>query len=406
MSLTQPELINKLKIRFNELDVDFDEFCKILIKYNAFISGSFLLQIIQNKYFDNSDIDIYTFGEQNKLLDYELANFLSKIIVDKIKNNKNKNNKLNDSNKIYDDDLFFKHDPFFDENSYTDHFKINSVKSIQQTISKPIMNFNLLKESRPIKIYNHYKNIKSVTRNDITCPHYSFAEINAIVNFESNNVLSKYQLIYYDNTKYNSPLEIIEGFDFDFCKNYFDGKIFYVKNFESINTSSYIIDLTKPRIYKNQNKRIVKYIERGFDIYAKYNNDIYNIIYLSNECPDKIKYSKELNEEMINLIIICDNAQFDITSVLNNLPINLEKLIIYTYSHTNIIDNLPTNLQELRLYIWKQNNVNNDIYLKKKDYDEKYDEIVQTTKNNIKRTPFDCKIFINDEIIDFTPLKI
>ena len=87
-----------------------------------------------------------------------------------------------------------------------------------------------------------YKNINKVVKMSINvCPDYSFDKINAIVDFDSDDVLHKYQLIYYDYTVYKTPLDIINNFDLDFCKNYFDGKTIYIKNLESITTSSCIL---------------------------------------------------------------------------------------------------------------------------------------------------------------------
>lgn len=414
MSLSQTELINKLKTKFYDLDVNFDKFSEILIRNNAFISGSFLLQVIQNRYYGDSDIDIFTFGQQNEEFDKEIHTFLMDTIVNKIR--LNKLNIFKENNYYYEKNTEHKYyrtdDPENTKFLETKDLKywIKS-KNKGDTSNKTEAKIKLYNVVSPVKIYNHYKNINAVSKHGMVIrSDYSFDKINAIVNFESDNVLSKYQIVYYDDTIYKTPLDIINDFDLDFCKNYFDGNIFYVENYDSIITSSCILNLIKPRIYKNQKKRIIKYIKRNFNIKVKYNEDLYDIIYLNytDHVNNTINFSKELNEDIINLIFVCDNAQFEMTKILENLPVNLEKLIIYTYNSANIIDNLPTNLQELRLYIWKactgmeDGSFKNDIvdsanYMK---YEEYFNKILDIAKSNIKRVPFGCNVFINDVIYE------
>jgi hypothetical protein len=408
MSITQEELVLKLKNRFEDLDVDFEEFSKILIKNNAFISGSFLLQVLQNKYYKDSDIDIFTIGKQSDLFEMEISNFLTNVITNKIKKNKLKVIKENtDIRKIFKEESDKKEVRYIETKNLKDWTTCNY---INQTTENTEVKIEFCNINNPVKIINHYKNINNVSKHNISVlTDYTFDKINAIVNFESNDVLSKYQLIYYDETKYNTPLDIINCFDLDCCKNYFDGKIFYIDNYDSI-FSSCILNLTKPRIYKNVFKRIIKYNERGFNIKAKCNGDIYDIIFLNNSINNpNIIQSKEFNKDMTHLILGCNNACFEITKILQNLPINLEKLIIYTYNIHNIIDNLPCGLQELRLYIWKQfngmedDNLNNIGFITdaaKIRYNKIYDQIIETAKDNIKCIPFGCNVYINDEIYE------
>ena len=53
-------VIQRLKRQLELCGVNFKDFCNLLIENNACLSGSFLLQVIQNKYYHdvNSDIDI------------------------------------------------------------------------------------------------------------------------------------------------------------------------------------------------------------------------------------------------------------------------------------------------------------------------------------------------------------
>ena len=401
MEYSQDKLIDSLKSRFTELDVDFEKFCEILIKNNTFVSGSFLLQVIQNKYFKNSDIDIFTFGNSNKSFENEIYELLSNSIVDKIKNNKLNifKEKSETYEKTYYDDVV---DIKYLETKNLKNWKKNNEKG--EVSDKDTIEVALYNSKNYIKIINKYKNINKVVKMSINvCPDYSFDKINAIVDFDSDDVLHKYQLIYYDYTVYKTPLDIINNFDLDFCKNYFDGKTIYIKNLESITTSSCILTLTKPRIYKNQNKRIVKYLERKYDIKVKYNDDVYDIIFLDYD-GTKIIQNVELNKDVENLIIICKNAQFVIDNVLNNLPASLEKLVIYTYNNETIIDNLPVSLQELRLYIWRYTDGIETIGTKltPESLNKETRQFLSMRNNaitNIKRVPFDCKIYINDEIV-------
>ena len=374
------ELIERLKQKFTDFDIDFNVFCNLLIDNNAFISGSFLLQIIQNRFFDGEDydIDIFTFGNKNIVLEKGIYTLIKNAIYKKtsLKKNKKVIFKNADDSDDYDDEIsLFK-------NAVTIIDKYNGLNSCEQ------------------------KEFLARTKTN----DYGFDKIKRVVNFENTQqILCKHQLIYYDKKIYRVPKDIIANFDFDFCANYFDGKNIYVKNYDSIISASCTLNLKQQRIYRNDNNRIVKYVKRGYCINAKYCDDIYDISYLRlGENNDPIVTYKKSSDTK-NLIIICDDVRTNIAKYINNLQCDFEKIIIYTYPTGSIINNLPISVQELRIYIWKlgtgvktgnstnlQNKYSKTI---KNEINEKHQLLVKNAVDNIKKIPFNCKIFINDDEI-------
>ena len=397
MIYTQEILINKLKSRFEKYGIEFNNMCEILIKYNAFISGSFLLQTILNEEYKDGDIDIYVPGSTNEKLEHEISE-LSKTII---------------FNKITSGELSIVKKNFYYVND-EDTVSFNRLQNV--TYEHKIIETNKLKnwntESSKDKCYiticdfgsqkyidNKYKNIIFNKKHSIEiAPDYGFDKINTIVNFESNNVFSKYQLIYYDDENIKTPKDMINNHDFDFCKNYFDGKEFYVDNIESILSKSCILNLTKLRIYNNKNKRIIKYIKRGFDIKINCNDIEYNVLYVSKE--NIIDYNT-IDEKNINLIVILEHCNININKIISILPFNLQHLVIYSYPKDTILDNLPLNLNEIRLYIWKQCcGMEEPNSTHKYFFDDKENaKHILDAKKNIKKIPYGCKIYINDIVI-------
>ena len=275
------------------------------------------------------------------------------------------------------------------------------------------VNINLRCGSYEPKIISKYKSINRCEKRSIgiTNLDYNYDKINEIIDFEvSNDIMSKYQLIYYDDNVIKTPEDILKGFDFDFCANYWDGKNLFIKDLNLINSKSCIVNLKKPRIYNNQNKRIIKYIKRNFDIKLKYNEDIYQVIYLYlNRNTDKLILNKNVDETMDKIALLLDKAHLSIKNILDNLPFGLEKLIIYTHNNEEIIDNLPITLQELRLYLWNNGSGNEEgpSYweirgLKPKSIKniQKEDKMkVDNAIKNLKKIPFGCNVYVNDELI-------
>ena len=454
------EIVERLSQKFIDFNIDFDEFNKMLLKHNAFISGSFLLQVIQNEFYPakSYDIDIYTFGEKNKELELEIMKLIKKSIFKKIIENKieivrpnryfeNFKNKLlqninyelnenDDEDKIYSEDNFdlsllekknlnlqklTVDDNSVEQLNYNERRFMIDTKIFKkwdnshEKYNLPVedfINLTMYKLNNDVKIINKFKSINSCYKNRIGIHEdYDFDKINEIVDFElSNDIMNKYQLIYYGDKIKKTPLDVIKDFDFDICANYWNGEELYVSNYDAIKTKSTILNLSKLRIYKNQNKRIVKYLKRNFDIKIKYNDEVYDILYLEYDFEnDKIKEYKILNNETKNLVILNEHSNILIEQVLNTLPSELEKLIIYSYFCENIVENLPITLQEFRIFIWKEKTgIDNTQSIKDIVYDKKelrqidkiHNERLKIAANGLKKIPFGCNIFINDDLVN------
>jgi hypothetical protein len=142
---------------------------------------------------------------------------------------------------------------------------------------------------------------------------------------------------------------------------------------------------------------------RGYDITATYNNNDYKIIYVDSQN----NIIKDIESNINNLIIICKDARTDINQIMANLPVEIERIIIYTYPCKTKMDNLPPILKELRLYIWipgygtesladeidPRNNHN------PKFCNEYCKKLIKIAIGNIKKIPFGCEIYINDELV-------
>jgi hypothetical protein len=381
-------IIERLKEKLAESEIDFDEFCNLLIDNNAILSGSFLLQIIQNKFFSDKtyDIDIFTISDKNVEFENQICKLLEKVVYKRLK-----------------------------KELYEAVDCIDSIFSVQENFKKCENVFEITRSlflkrqpKSPIITTEIYKGINFASHTDIIEQMMNYepilTEINSIVNFKSRiGMLDKYQLICYKDNKYKTHEDIVNNFDLDFCANYFDGKKIFIKNYDSIKSSSCIMKIETQRIYKNTNIRMNKYINRGFDIKLQINEDIYLISRLLEDKQGNANLI--IPENVTNLVILCTVYYHDITQYLNNLPSNVEKIIIYGYPCSSSVENLPFFLKEMRLYIW---NMYSGITLKNGYIEPRtaniknsnaYNAWIVTVKENIKKVPFDCKIYINDKII-------
>jgi hypothetical protein len=110
---------------------------------------------------------------------------------------------------------------------------------------------------------------------------------------------------------------------------------------------------------------------------------------------NNLMYEDEKNIKKLtdatNLITFCSEYITNITNYLDNLPSDkLKKIIIYNYPIKTIINNLPCSVQELRVYTKQYYILNNDYHK------NNLNNIVST----IKKNPFDCKIFVDDNEIN------
>lgn len=440
------DIIERLENKFIEFDINFAQFNQILQKHNAFISGSFLLQVIQNEFYPakSYDIDIFTLGEKNMELEKEINNIIKKSILTKIikkkisiielnyfeekellnemeiRNKKKKEQteleekKLKDKIDHYINPIITTEDTNLDNINYDYSIDINvnllkNWKNLHALYGLPEKDtINICIDDYNQTVINKYKSVNECNKKVVQVERdYNFDKINEIVDFTiTNDIMSKYQLIYYNNEKHKTPEDIINCFDLAFCANYWDGKKLFIKDYDSIKSKSAILNLTESRIYNNKNKRIVKYIKRNFDIKITYNEKTYNILYVENDT----NINKEKYKNTTNLIILLNNERITIKHIIDNLPDELERLIIYTYNHKTIIDNLPITLQELKLYLWKIGDgyesgsyvntspVYNENYLKK--INDNFKKKINDAVKNIKKIPFDCIVYINDEVVE------
>jgi hypothetical protein len=262
-----------------------------------------------------------------------------------------------------------------------------------------------------LEINNGYKGLEKVSvglviecAQPVSGRKFDYSSINSMVNFYCKNkpqICMKYQLIYYDENKFSTPKDVVDNFDFDFCSSYFDGKNIYIKNYASIINKKCIVELQRPRIYKNLCHRIIKYLHRGYEISANLNGKIYKTIFINSN-----DYLQNKNLEHIdNLIIICSRKCSDITNFMNNLTTGIKRIIIYTYPVNTIINNLPPTVKTLRLYIWKEETGMENYIDPNPETDEEYFTKINMTNHRknifsaiekIQKIPFGCQIFIND----------
>jgi hypothetical protein len=75
----ESEIIERIKTHLTSISIDFDKFCDLLQKHNAFISGSYLLDIIKGELLtDVADIDIYVISnERSKILEQEIYQMIN-----------------------------------------------------------------------------------------------------------------------------------------------------------------------------------------------------------------------------------------------------------------------------------------------------------------------------------------
>jgi hypothetical protein len=318
----------RLENILNELGLNYDVFSKILIKYNAIVSGSFLLQVIKNVFYPKTDIDIYVFGN---VINEELQTEIKELFGNAIK----KHNK-----------------------------KIN--------IGENTVNFVNYLIDRTNRIFN--------TGYDAYASIVPLIYVNELSGLNTN--VEKIQICYIDPTycdDQNYDYLLLNHYDFDFCANYWNGTDIYVKDINSINSSSCIYTISKLCLRNRELVRICKYLDRGFDIKIKFNDEIYQTKF-------EPKYNEEQDvipvdiPECNNLILIHRyQGNFD-TRFFNydNLPVQLKKLIIYSFPRESVLsENLPVGLEEIRFY--------------SHSYEKKSNK-----KYKINKLPFGCSVYIDD----------
>jgi hypothetical protein len=382
MEYDEIEIIERLKNRLQIIGINYEEFCDFLVENQVFLSGSFLLQVIGNNYFnDEYDIDIFTFGKNNLKIENNMKNFLNKAMLKDYKIIK---------------DMLIGMNVIFPESCM---ININEPKTELEKFISSILLYYVESDVNygynVVEIYHEsYKKNPITTSDSYIFYEYTLEKIKSIVEISNDSKKNiKFKIIHYKDTQYEGVEKEVNYFDFDFCVNYFDGKKLYIKNYQSIISKSCVIKCDSLRITENLNVRIQKYCRRGFTFNVNHNQDNYEVVYL--DYMNNLMYEDEKNIKKLtdatNLITFCSEYITNITNYLDNLPSDkLKKIIIYNYPIKTIINNLPCSVQELRVYTKQYYILNNDYHK------NNLNNIVST----IKKNPFDCKIFVDDNEIN------
>lgn len=211
--------ILEIRKRLKEIFQDnLDEFLNLLQQTGAIISGSFILQCILNEYWE-SDIDIYFPIQDNEIKETPSQNPTSEI-----------------------DDFLYK-----SRMQMTGYFAANRYGSDVDLKIKWIRNYKKLDED---KFYKSYK-------------HFSRSEIEKM----GENNKYTFQTILVDINKSEMQNFIVNTFDFDICKNIFDGNTLYIHNIKDIVERKTQFKYS----YRIQSSllRCKKYEGRGFEIIGK-----------------------------------------------------------------------------------------------------------------------------------------
>jgi hypothetical protein len=137
---------------------------------------------------------------------------------------------------------------------------------------------------------------------------------------EFNKEGQKFQLIE-PHDEYGTIMKYVETFDFDICKNFFDGTSFYVSNLSNIINNKAVYDETyynersfvnttfkNDKTFKQMVKRVCKYNGRGYDILFSHSfikklmSEKSDLIILDDVVVTKIVPTNERSEEFITNI--------------------------------------------------------------------------------------------------------
>lgn len=198
------------------------EFFDVIRKYDAIISGSFILKLLTEDSWESGDIDIYASIKDTR----KITKAISKIIFIKDK----------DIAKRYDYYMHVKRDEYINMRGFDYEVQRSEIRT------------------REFKLGTGADNIGSVYTfpkfKDITIQIIGLKDINDTDKSEyKKDFIAKY---------------INRTFDFDFCKNMFDGNTLTVYHPRSIKTRT--ADISKHIVPMQRFGRIIKYTKRGFTI--------------------------------------------------------------------------------------------------------------------------------------------
>lgn len=292
MNYNTEELLDKLKNRVNELEINFNKLTNIVKEHKILLSGSFLLQVITDKIFNNYDIDLFIFGYRNLILEDKI----NALLVE------NHSNYLGTHNiERFEDSKFNKK---------------NTSKSIDYEIT----------------------GIDSITS-------FSFC----LNKFQK---LKKIQLIYMDYTRFDVLSDCIKNFDFDICMNYWDGKDIFIHHPKAIqkHTATLYANNSSLVLTERQERRIKKYYHRNYDIMINFIklNITYVLVVTGYEKQNQLS-SFNLKCKNLMILYLTDNS-ISIQQKYSNLLNEVENLIVYKFGIYDQLDNLPSNLKKLIIY--------------------------------------------------------
>ena len=387
MENTNSAIVKRLRNKFEDLYLNFDDFVDLLKTHKAILSGSFLLQTIKNCEYSGFDLDIYVLGErQNTTFEMQLNALYNSALSKMIIKHLDKSKKLaKNAHFIHDEKKALKMPP---------NLGIASVVRMMKTG------------------YNghvHIKGVSAITKSDDDNVWGHCADL--------TNTLSYIQIVYIDPKKYDKLEDfIIESVDFDFCRNYFDGDTVFMQKPESIFAPDYIHKISTIHELYYKSHRIDKYNKRGYHIKVSYNDELYHLIILNDSYKEEFI---KLNEEIVdNLMIVNFNSSLsknyflekEKELILSYIPNSVNKCVIYGYDFNINLNNIPSSLSILNSYVFTK-------YGEKPAHTFKTGKILYYAKMmNIAisrpknascdkkilntKIPFGCKIFLNEELLN------
>jgi hypothetical protein len=286
------KIYNKLKSEIEQIDIDFNEFCNILVQTKALLSGSSILSIITDN-FKFNDFDIYITKDQYQIFNKFLRNKKSCTRCD---------TEISVQNKLKIKDLN----------------KEEAVKYLNNELN--IINdtdiiINQL--SHDIAMYTRYNGDTEFFESEEDLIEY-FTE-HKVQQLSNINFVSTYKFKKREKNIYpsvgviqvivcDSPLGSIKDFDLSCVLNWFDGYIIHIGHLESIISKTSLPNNNRKSIKR---KRLNKYIMRGYKILSIEKSNCGHTI----KCNDKY---------------FCTNKE---TYDVLNHPTKFEDLVDYETSH-------------------------------------------------------------------------
>lgn len=214
--------ISLIKKRLEKYGLNADEFCQQLKKYNCIITGSFPLQCILEEEWKNSDIDIFGWYEDYDFIDevkilHQYTNEKYPSTYDKSPHNDKsglcrcRNDKCNKKQYALPCNDHYVHK--FEQYLWTLFTAKNQIK----------------KNNTPVASNYKYIGIKEIRNYNLPNYNIQFTTMDQD-NFNKENVRIHHL---YDDENYdqndikNNIKNIVETFDFNFCKIIFDGERLY-----------------------------------------------------------------------------------------------------------------------------------------------------------------------------------